>query len=36
MFAIIFGAIALVAVIATIRSAAIDGYHRQPARAGSR
>jgi hypothetical protein len=36
VFAIIFASIAIVAVIATIRTVAIDGYHRQPARAGSR
>jgi hypothetical protein len=32
---IAFGIIALVAVIAAIRTAAVDGYHREPARTQS-
>ena len=39
MILIVFGLVALIAivsVIAAVRTAAIDGYHRQPARAGSR
>ena len=33
---IVFASIALVAVIAAIRTAAIDGYHRESARIPSR
>jgi hypothetical protein len=33
---IVFGFIALVAVIAAIRTAAVDGYHREPVRVPSR